>query len=105
MAKFLAILFYVLEHTIYKVGEVMRPFIPQLVYFEPRALEYPLGQELYEKFKAMPSVEIRNTTSHNQIRDLPGENDLQKYRAAKSTMVVGLRKTLKFDTSKPSAEY
>lgn len=105
MAKFLAILFYVLEHTIYKVGEVMMPFIPQLVYFEPRALEYPLGQELYEKFKAMPSVEIRNTTSHNQIRDLPGENDLQKYRAAKSTMVVGLRKTLKFDTSKPSAEY
>lgn len=82
----------------------MKPFVPQLVYFEPAALDYPLGQELYEKFKAM-DIEIRETTSHNQIRDLPGENDLQKYRTAKSTLVVGIRKTLKFDTSKPSAEY
>ena len=50
-------------------------------------------------------LEIRETTSHNQIRNLPGENDLQKYRNAKATLVVGVRKTLKFDTSKPSAEY
>ena len=83
----------------------MKPFIPQLVYFEPKALEYPLGKALYEKFQSLPSVEIRQTTSHNQIRDLPGDNELQKYRIAKSTMVVGIRKTLKFDTSKPSAEY
>lgn len=82
----------------------MQPFMPQLVYFEPRALEYPLGKELYQKFKKM-NLEIRYTTSHNQIRDLPGENDAQKYRIAKSTFVVGVRKTLKFDTSKPSAEY
>lgn len=82
----------------------MEPFFPQLVYFEPRALEYPLGQELYERFKKM-DLEIRETTSHNQIRDLPGENEFQKYRIAKSTLVVGIRKTLKFDTSKPSAEY
>ena len=58
----------------------MKPFIPQLVYFEPKALEYPLGKALYEKFQSLPSVEIRQTTSHNQIRDLPGDNELQKYR-------------------------
>lgn len=78
--------------------------MPQLIYFEPRALEYPLGQKLYQKFRAL-HVEIRETTSHNQIRNFPGENDFQKYRIAKSTLVVGIRKTLKFDTSKPSAEY
>ena len=50
-------------------------------------------------------IEIRYTTSHNQVRNLPGDNDFQKYRVAKSTLVVGIRKTLKFDTSKPSAEY
>lgn len=82
----------------------MKPFMPKLVYFEPRALEYPLGQQLYEKFKKL-NIEIRQTTSHNQIRNLPGENDFQKYRIAKQTLVVGIRKTLKFDTSKPSAEY
>ncbi|GJM76256.1 hypothetical protein HMSSN036_84720 [Paenibacillus macerans] len=82
----------------------MKPFVPKLVYFEPDALDYPLGQTLYDKFKDM-DLDIRYTTSHNQVRNLPGESDLQKYRVAKSTLVVGIRKTLKFDTSKPSAEY
>jgi spore photoproduct lyase len=85
-------------------GEIMRAFVPQLVYFEPKALEYPLGKELKDKFEKM-GLEIRDTTSHNQVRGIPGENDLQQYRNAKSTLVVGIRKTLKFDTSKPSAEY
>lgn len=82
----------------------MEPFVPQLVYIEPRALDFPLGMELKEKFEKM-GLEIRETTSHNQVRGIPGDNDLQKYRNAKSTLVVGVRKTLKFDTSKPSAEY
>src|ERR1700730_13942153 len=83
---------------------MVKPFVPQLVYVEPSALEYPLGKELITKFENM-GIEIRETTSHNQIRNLPGENDFQRYRIAKSTLVVGVRKTLKFDTSKPSAEY
>jgi spore photoproduct lyase len=81
-----------------------KPFVPELVYFEPNALEYPLGQTLLKKFQDQ-NIEIRYTTSHNQVRNLPGENDFQRYRIAKSTLVVGIRKTLKFDTSKPSAEY
>lgn len=80
------------------------PFMPRLVYFEPDTLEYPLGKELLDKFTKL-GLEIRYTTSHNQIRNLPGESYLQRYRIAKSTLVVGIRKTLKFDTSKPSAEY
>ncbi len=83
---------------------MVKPFVPQLIYVEPRALEYPLGKELTDKFRDK-GIEIRETTSHNQIRNLPGENHFQKYRNAKSTLVVGVRKTLKFDTSKPSAEY
>ncbi|MGV3467245.1 MAG: spore photoproduct lyase [Heyndrickxia sp.] len=83
---------------------MVKPFVPQLVYVEPQALDYPLGKELVSKFEEM-GIEIRQTTSHNQIRNLPGENHFQKYRIAKSTLVIGLRKTLKFDTSKPSAEY
>ncbi|MFD2924937.1 spore photoproduct lyase [Halobacillus naozhouensis] len=83
---------------------MVKPFVPQLVYVEPRALEYQKGRELIDKFEEM-GLEIKQTTSHNQIRNLPGDNDFQKYRIAKSTLVVGVRKTLKFDTSKPSAEY
>ncbi|MFD1018721.1 spore photoproduct lyase [Thalassobacillus hwangdonensis] len=83
---------------------MIKPFTPELIYIEPRALEYEQGRMLYDKFKDT-DVEIRETTSHNQVRGLPGENDFQKYRVAKNTLVIGVRKTLKFDTSKPSAEY
>lgn len=80
------------------------PFIPELVYFEPGALEYPKGDHIFRwaKERRLP---IRMTTSHNRITDLPGSGPLEKYRIAKRTLVVGVRKTLAFDTSKPSAEY
>lgn len=79
-------------------------FTPELVYFEPDALNYPKGQRIYE-WAEQQGLPIRETTSHNQIRDLPGESETEKYKIAKRTLVVGVRKTLKFDTSKPSAEY
>ncbi|MDX8367047.1 spore photoproduct lyase [Cytobacillus sp. IB215665] len=83
---------------------MVKPFMPQLVYYEPNAITYKLGEELLDKFNDL-GVEIRKTTSHNQVRNIPGEGHLQQYRNAKSTLVIGVRKTLKFDSSKPSAEY
>lgn len=82
----------------------MKPFEPSLVYFEPKALEYPLGKELYKKFQ-QKQIPIRMTTSHNRITNLPGNTELERYRIAKRTLVVGVRKTLKFEQSKPSADY
>src|SRR5690625_5785802 len=66
------------------VKKMVKPFTPQLIYVEPRALEYPNGKRLVSKFEDM-GVEIRQTTSHNQIRNLPGDNHFQKYRDRKST--------------------
>lgn len=82
----------------------MKRFDPDLVYFEPQALEYPLGQKLYAYFQKT-DIPIKMTTSHNRITGMPGDNEAQKYRYAKRTLVVGVRKTLDFDPSKPSAEY
>ncbi|WP_339280042.1 spore photoproduct lyase [Paenibacillus sp. FSL W8-1187] len=82
----------------------LESFVPELVYFEPDALSYPKGKRIHE-WAVQQGLPVRMTTSHNRITDLPGESELEKYRIAKRTLVVGLRKTLKFDTSKPSAEY
>lgn len=30
-----------------------KPFLPDLVFFEPKSLEYELGDKLYRKFKEM----------------------------------------------------
>jgi spore photoproduct lyase len=83
---------------------VIKPFEPDLVYYEPGALDYPLGKELVARFQSM-KIPVRPTTSHNQVTGLPGETPLDKYRIAKRTLVIGVKKSLKFEQSKPSAEY
>ncbi|MDP9674775.1 spore photoproduct lyase [Paenibacillus jamilae] len=81
-----------------------KPFMPDLVFFEPDALNYPKGQRIMDWVKAK-DIPYRMTTSHNRITNLPAETEVEKYRMAKKTLVVGIRKTLTFDQSKPSAEY
>lgn len=81
-----------------------KPFKPDFVYFEPGALEYPKGQSIL-KWTQQQEIPYKMTSSHNRVTGIPGETDLEKYKNAKRTLVVGVRKTLKFDTSKPSAEY
>lgn len=51
------------------------------------------------------NIPYRMTTSHNRIMNFPGDTEVEQYKIAKRTLVVGLRKTLKFDQSKPSADY
>lgn len=82
----------------------MKRFDPDLVFFEPQSLDYPLGDKLFKYFE-QSGIQIKMTTSHNRVTGIPGDTDAKKYRNAKRTLVVGVRKTLKFDTSKPSAEY
>lgn len=50
------------KHTLLLKGEAqfMKPFVPQLVYIEPKALEYPLGRELKQQFEEM-NIEISHT--------------------------------------------
>lgn len=79
-------------------------FVPKRVYFEPRALEYPLGQELHEYFTRQ-KIPILRTTSHNRVTGIPGSTPAEGYREAKNTLVVGVRKSKDFQTCKPSAHY
>lgn len=82
----------------------LEAFEPDYVFFEPKAVDYPLGRAIYDRFERL-GIPISMTTSHNQVRGIPGETDIEKYKNAKRTLVVGVRKTLKFDPSFPSAEY
>jgi len=87
-----------------RAGTVHSSFVPELVYFEPAALDYPKGQKIMEWVRST-NIPFRMTGSHNRITNLPGDSEPEQYKIAKRTLVVGVRKTLKFDTSKPSAEY
>lgn len=81
------------------------PFKPQRVLFERQALDYPMGQDLWNYFSKQPRIETRMLATHNRVTGIPGKNTTESYREGKRTMVVGVRRELEFQTCKPSAHY
>lgn len=59
------------------------------VYYEKNVLNYPLGQELYEKYKDLPWIEI---SSHNHIPELCDSKNCD-FAKLKQHLVLGIRKT------------
>lgn len=79
-------------------------YVPKQVYFEPGALEYPLGKKLLATFTEM-KLPIRYTPSHNRVPIDRNSSPQKAYMEAKNTLVVGVRRTTKFQTCRPSAHY
>ncbi len=79
-------------------------FKPARVFFEPDALDYPLGKEMYEKFKNT-GVAVNFLKSHNRVTGIPGKTAQDSFFHGKNTLVVGIRRTLDFAGCKPSAHY
>lgn len=79
-------------------------FIPKRAFFEKEALEYPAGKRAYTLLKEF-GVDVRFAGSHNRITGIPGKTPREAYLEGKRTMVIGVRKTLDFQTCKPSAHY
>lgn len=82
----------------------MSIFVPAKVLIEEKALAYPLGQRLAKRFKE-EAIEMETIPSHNRIKRSSLKTDQEKYLEAKSTLVVGVKKGLEFQTCKPSAHY
>ncbi|HHW31845.1 MAG TPA: spore photoproduct lyase [Clostridiaceae bacterium] len=80
-------------------------FIPKRIIFEKDAFEYDMAKDIYDKFKDKPGTEIIRLTSNRFKEHIPGEDLYSKYREGKRTLIVGVRKGLKFQTCKPSAHY
>ena len=78
-------------------------FIPKKVYIEKEALDYKLGKELQRQFleHGVP-VEI---LENNRVNFLRGKTPQEKYETGKRVLVVGVRRTLEFQSCKPSAHY
>lgn len=77
---------------------------PDRVYFEPAARDTVVGRRVLDYCKGN-GIEILETTSHNQVRNLPGKDEKAKYAAAKKTLIVGTKRSLKLDVCRPSADY
>ncbi len=69
----------------------MKLWMPDRVYFEPIAYDYPMGRKIQD-FCNKNQIPILETTSHNQVRDIPGDTEKERYANAKRTLVVGTKK-------------
>ena len=79
-------------------------FVPKRIIFEKGSLEYDMAKEILNKFKDK-NVEIINLSSNRLKQHIPGNDVFTQYREGKRTLVVGVRKSLKFQSCKPSAHY
>lgn len=79
-------------------------FIPKRALFEKQALNYPIGKNIYHKMQEL-GVDTSFIGSHNRVTGIPGKTAQEAYFEGKRTLVVGIRRTLDFQTCKPSAHY
>lgn len=82
----------------------MIDFIPKQVFYEPDALNYPLGKNLVAYFEKL-NIPMKPTTSHNRVIGIAGDTPIEAYREAKETLVLGVRRGKTFQSCKPSAHY
>ena len=80
-------------------------FKPKRVIFEKGTLDTEVGNHIYNEFRKYEDIELIRLTSNKIKGNIPGENLYEQYRSGKETLVVGERKSLKFQTCKPSANY
>ena len=80
-------------------------FLPKRLLFEKEALNYKMGNQIYEYFKENKNVEIVELKNNRVKENIPGEDLYNLYREGKNSLVVGIKKGMKFQTCKPSAHY
>lgn len=80
-------------------------FMPKRIFFEKDALKYETGKRIYQFFSSRSGIDIDFLKSHNRVTGIPGNTPREAYREGKNTLVVGVRKTLDFQSCKPSAHY
>lgn len=81
------------------------PFVPRRVIFEEAALNYAVAGQMWKQFSSNPQIKVEVLRDKQRIKTIKGENFPESYQEAKRTLVVGIRKTLKFQSCKPSAHY
>jgi len=85
--------------------ELFKMFIPKRIIIEKEALEYELANQILNTFKDDSDIEIIYLNSNKFKQNIPGNDLYSWYRESKKTLIIGTKKSFKFQTCKPSAHY
>lgn len=67
-------------------------FVPNAIYYEENIINYPLGQDLLDKYESIPKFII---DSHNNIPEMRSKQN-SDFPKMKQNLIIGIRKTHKF---------
>ena len=65
---------------------------PEQIYYEPAALEYPLGKKLREKYADKTWIAVASHNNIPELRSLPNA----AFPTLKRYLIVGVRKTHRY---------
>ncbi|HWR23966.1 MAG TPA: spore photoproduct lyase [Feifaniaceae bacterium] len=74
---------------------------PERIYYEPKALDYPLGRQLREQFAGVEWIPIENHNNISELRANPNDAFVQMKRF----LVVGVRKSLRYTPNHKVSDY
>lgn len=80
-------------------------FIPSRIIFEKGSINYNIGRNIYDNFSSKDNIEIINLNSNKYKQYIPGDNLYSQYREGKKTLIVGVKRGIKFQSCKPSAHF
>lgn len=83
----------------------MLMFIPKRIILEKDVMKYDMAKKILGYYKSKPNIEIINLSSNKFSQHIPGDDFYEQYREGKRTLIVGTKKSLKFQSCKPSAHY
>ena len=75
--------------------------IPKKIYYEPPALDYPLGKQLHSQFSNIEWIPIEN---HNNIPFFR-ENPNSEFARIKQNIIIGIRKTHRYVENHKVSDY
>ena len=76
-------------------------FKPKSIYYEKEILNYPLGKELFKKYKDTNKVIIDN---HNNIEEMRNKQN-KEFPDMKRNLIIGVRKTHKFVENHKTSDF
>ena len=80
-------------------------FVPRRIIYEKDVMNYPVAQQVAECFQDHSEIEVIHLTNNRIAQHIPGDNLYTQFREGKKTLVVDTKKSLKFQSCKPSAHY
>lgn len=80
-------------------------FIPKRIIFEKNVIQHPIAERILQKFQNHSDVEIIHLTNNRIADKIPGEDLYTRFREGKKTLIVDTKKSLTFQSCKPSAHY